>query len=158
AKLDAIAQQRLCASRSEAIRRLIRRPHHHPLALWWLEGPNEKCALARTRFGGRLMPITDDQLDHPCINYGPEAERIRSLGALQFRSTLVCAEMVEAAVAKDPPWMLRTCVRLREFILDSFNPHFGCDSADILALLDAHAARLHRVVARRSCHDHRRSS
>ena len=104
------------------------------------------------------MTVIDDRFDQPCLNYSPEADRIRLLGALQFRSALVCAEMVEAAIAKDLPWMLRTCVRLREFILDSFNPHFGCDSADILALLDAHAARLHRVVARRSCHDHRRSS
>jgi hypothetical protein len=107
---------------------------------------------------GRLRPITDDRLDEPCLNYSPEAERIRSLGALQFRSSLVCAEMVEAAIAKDLPWMLRACVRLREFILDTFNPHFGCDSAEVLARLDEHGARLHRVIASRSCHDHNGSS
>jgi hypothetical protein len=50
--------------------------------------------------------------------------------------------------------MLRTCVKLREFIIDSLDPFFGCDSAGILAVLDAHAARLHRVIASRSCHDH----
>jgi len=77
------------------------------------------------------MPILDDRLDQPCTNGHPEAQRISALGALQFRSALICADMADAAYANDPQWMLRTCMRLREFIVDTFNPFFECENADI---------------------------
>jgi len=91
------------------------------------------------------MPVLD--LDQPCIELPPDTERFCNLKYIEFRSALICHEMSQAAYALDLQWMLNTCTELREFITNTFDPHFGCRSVEVLAILDVHADRLHRMIS-----------
>jgi hypothetical protein len=90
-----------------------------------------------------FVPVPFTQTPHYKV------ERIRAEGYVQFRSALLTANMAQAAYAGDPLAMLSSTLALREFIVTRFNVHFQCDSAEVLEELDAHVARLRRVIAER---------
>jgi hypothetical protein len=105
----------------------------------------EQCGGLPT-MGGDAM---SDAIGHVPFTQTPgyRVDRIKREGYIQFRSALLCAGMAEAAYAFDLPTMLSSTLALREFIVERFNPHFECDSAEVLEEIDAHVARLRGLIA-----------